>query len=188
MFLLPEAVKARGPTIAKGWAGSLTMGAGQFCTNPGISVIIDSPEADAFVEAVTAALSLVGAQTMLTDGLAQAYRAGRDRVAGVTGIQELLTSTCDLRHATPYLFATTGREWLDNEILGEEVFGPLADAGARAQGWPGARQRLPDRCRGRRFHGARRAITGLDQFRRDLGRDPVDPPLPAPGLLPEHAN
>ena len=57
MFLLPEAVKARGPTIAKGWAGSLTMGAGQFCTNPGISVIIDSPEADAFVEAATAALA-----------------------------------------------------------------------------------------------------------------------------------
>jgi alpha-ketoglutaric semialdehyde dehydrogenase len=57
MFLLPEAVKARGEAIAKGWAGSLTMGAGQFCTNPGISVIIDSPEADAFVEAATAALS-----------------------------------------------------------------------------------------------------------------------------------
>jgi alpha-ketoglutaric semialdehyde dehydrogenase len=57
MFLLPEAVKARGEAIAKGWAGSLTMGAGQFCTNPGISVIIDSPEADAFVEAATAALA-----------------------------------------------------------------------------------------------------------------------------------
>jgi alpha-ketoglutaric semialdehyde dehydrogenase len=40
-------------------------------------------------------------------------------------MQELLTSTCDLRNATPYLFATTGKEWLDNEILGEEVFGPL---------------------------------------------------------------
>jgi alpha-ketoglutaric semialdehyde dehydrogenase len=125
MFLLPEAVKARGEAIAKGWAGSLTMGAGQFCTNPGISVIIDSPEADAFVEAATEALAPVGAQTMLTDGIAEAYRAGRDRVAGVTGIQELLTSTCDLRNATPYLFATTGKEWLDNEILGEEVFGPL---------------------------------------------------------------
>jgi len=125
MFLLPEAVKARGEAIAKGWAGSLTMGAGQFCTNPGISVILDSPEADAFVEAATAALSPVGAQTMLTDGIAQAYRAGRDRVAGVKGVQELLTSTCDLRNATPYLFATTGKEWLDNEVLGEEVFGPL---------------------------------------------------------------
>jgi NADP-dependent aldehyde dehydrogenase len=125
MFLLPEAVKARGPEIAKGWAGSLTMGAGQFCTNPGIAVLIESPGADAFVEAATAALTPVGAQTMLTDGIAQAYRAGLDRVAGVKGIQELLTSTCDLRNATPYLFATTGKEWLDNEILGEEVFGPL---------------------------------------------------------------
>jgi len=125
MFLLPEAVKARGEAIAKGWAGSLTMGAGQFCTNPGISVVIDSPEADAFVETATAALSPVGAQTMLTDGIAQAYRAGRDRIAGVKGVQELLTSICDMRNATPYLFATTGKEWLDNEVLGEEVFGPL---------------------------------------------------------------
>ncbi|WP_340160852.1 aldehyde dehydrogenase (NADP(+)) [uncultured Hoeflea sp.] len=125
MFLLPEAVKARGAEIAKGWAGSLTMGAGQFCTNPGIAVIIDSPEADAFVAAATEALAPVGAQTMLTEGIAQAYRAGRDRVAGVTGVQELLTSTCDMRNATPYLFATTGKEWLDNEVLGEEVFGPL---------------------------------------------------------------
>ena len=45
MFLLPQAVKARGEAIAKGWAGSLTLGAGQFCTNPGIAVVIDSPEA-----------------------------------------------------------------------------------------------------------------------------------------------
>jgi alpha-ketoglutaric semialdehyde dehydrogenase len=40
-------------------------------------------------------------------------------------VQEVLTSTCDLRNATPYLFETTGEEWLANEILGEEVFGPL---------------------------------------------------------------
>ena len=125
MFLLPQAVKARGDAIAKGWAGSLTMGAGQFCTNPGISVIIDGPEADAFAQAATAALEPVGAQTMLTDGIAQAYRDGRDRVAAASGVQELLTSTCDLRNATPYLFSTTGKEWLDNEVLGEEVFGPL---------------------------------------------------------------
>ena len=125
MFLLPEAVKARGAEIAKGWAGSLTMGAGQFCTNPGISVVIDGPEADAFEEASKAALAAVGAQTMLTDGIAEAYRAGRDRVAAAKGVQELLTSTCDLRTATPYLFSTTGKEWLDNEVLGEEVFGPL---------------------------------------------------------------
>ncbi|WP_347311245.1 aldehyde dehydrogenase (NADP(+)) [Defluviimonas sp. SAOS-178_SWC] len=125
MFLLPSALKARGPEIARGWAGSLTMGAGQFCTNPGIAVVIDGPDADAFTTAATEALKPVGAQVMLTDGIASAYRQGRDRIAGSQGVQEVLTSMCDLRNATPYLFATTGREWLSNHALGEEVFGPL---------------------------------------------------------------
>ncbi len=125
MFLLPAALKARGTGIAQGWAGSLTMGAGQFCTNPGIAVLIDGPEADAFTEAARAALAPVGAQVMLTDGIASAYRQGRDRIAGTTGVQAVLTSICDLRNATPYLFATTGAEWLANHVLGEEVFGPL---------------------------------------------------------------
>jgi len=125
MFLMSNAVKARGGEIAKGWAGSLTMGAGQFCTNPGIAVIIDGPDADAFGKAATEALEPVGAQTMLTDGIAGAYRAGRDRVAASAGVQDLLTSTCDLRNATPYLYRVSGTDWLANHTLGEEVFGPL---------------------------------------------------------------
>lgn len=125
MFLLPAAVAARGEAIAKGWAGSLTLGAGQFCTNPGISVVIEGPEASAFVDAAKAAVGAIGAQTMLTDGIAAAYRAGRDRVAAQTGVQAVLTSTCDLRNATPYLFEVSGDDWLGNHALAEEVFGPL---------------------------------------------------------------
>jgi alpha-ketoglutaric semialdehyde dehydrogenase len=125
MFLLPHAVKARGEAIAKGWAGSLTMGAGQFCTNPGIAVVDAGAEGDAFVAAAKAALAESGAQTMLTDGIAAAYRDGRDRVAAASGVQEVLTSVCDLRNATPYLYETTGEAWLADETLGEEVFGPL---------------------------------------------------------------
>jgi len=125
MFLLPAALAARGAQIAQGWAGSLTMGAGQFCTNPGIAVVIDGPDADAFAAAATAALAPMAAQTMLTDGIAQAYRDGRDRVAGSAGVRELLTSTCDMRNATPYLYEVSGEDWLSNHALGEEVFGPL---------------------------------------------------------------
>lgn len=125
MFLLPAATAARGDAIGKGWAGSLTMGAGQFCTNPGIAVVIDGPEADAFVTAATEALGQTAAQTMLTDGIAAAYRAGRDRVAAQTGVRVVLTSVCDLRQATPYLFEVSGDDWLGNHALAEEVFGPL---------------------------------------------------------------
>ena len=125
MFLLPAAVSARSEAIAKGWAASLTMGAGQFCTNPGIAVIIDNPDAQAFTAAAQSALDQIGPQTMLTDGIAQAYRAGRDRVAAQTGVRAVLTSVCDLRNATPYLFAVSGDDWLGNHALAEEVFGPL---------------------------------------------------------------
>ena len=125
MFLLPHAVAARGEVIAKGWAGSLTMGAGQFCTNPGLAVVIDGPGTAAFIAAAKEALSAIGPQTMLTDGIAAAYRQGRDRVAAQTGVREVLTSTCDQRQATPYLYDVSGDDWLGNHALAAEVFGPL---------------------------------------------------------------
>ena len=125
MFMMPKAVAARGEALGAGWAGSLTMGAGQFCTNPGIAVVIDGPDADAFVTSAKDALSGVAAQTMLTDGMAETYRSGAKRVAATAGVKEVLTTSCDLRNATPYLFETTGENWLSNHELGEEVFGPL---------------------------------------------------------------
>ena len=125
LFLLPAAVASRGKDIAKGWAGSLTMGAGQFCTNPGIAVVSTGKDGDAFVAAARDAVGEVGAQTMLNDSIAAAYRSGRDRVAGTKGVREVLTSVCDMRNATPYLYETTGDNWLANHELGEEVFGPL---------------------------------------------------------------
>ncbi|MCZ4072102.1 aldehyde dehydrogenase (NADP(+)) [Agrobacterium sp. LMR679] len=124
MFVLPEAAKVRGEAIAKGWAGSLTMGAGQFCTNPGIAIVL-AEHADTFAEAARAALSAVNPQIMLTDGIAKAYRKGRDRIAAGAGVREVLSTTCGSRNATPYLFQVSAADWLPNHALSEEVFGPL---------------------------------------------------------------
>lgn len=125
VFLLPAALAARGEAIAKGWAASLTMGAGQFCTNPGIVVAMAGAEGDAFVAVAKGALEAVGPQVMLTDGIAAAYRAGRDRIAATAGVREVLTSVCDRRNATPYVYEVAGADWLADEALGHEVFGPL---------------------------------------------------------------
>jgi NADP-dependent aldehyde dehydrogenase len=124
MFLLPAAMSARGVQIAQGWSASLTMGAGQFCTNPGIAVVM-ADQAQALAEATLGALQAVGAQVMLTEGIAQAYAQGRDRMAAWQGVQALLTQMCDRRQATPQLFRVSGADWLANHTLGDEVFGPL---------------------------------------------------------------
>ena len=125
MFLFENAISNRGEALAKGWAGSLTMGAGQFCTNPGIAVLIKGEAAEKFVTTAKEALASVPAQTMLTDGIADAYRSGQKRIAESAGVREVLATSCDLRDATPYLYQTTAKEWLANEALAEEVFGPL---------------------------------------------------------------
>ena len=125
MFIFANACANRGDEIAKGWAGSLTMGAGQFCTNPGISVVLAGENAEKFAQAVASALSEVSAQSMLTDGIASAYHKGQKRIAATSGVREILTTTCGQRDATPYLYETTAQNWLANDELGEEVFGPL---------------------------------------------------------------
>ncbi|MEP3328910.1 aldehyde dehydrogenase (NADP(+)) [Sedimentitalea sp.] len=125
MFVLPHAASDRGTDIGAGWAESLTMGVGQFCTNPGIAIVIDGPDADAFVKAATEGIKAVSGQTMLTDGMAKAYRDGARRVSEGAGVKSLLATACEGRSAAPYLFDVSANDWQDNEDLSEEVFGPL---------------------------------------------------------------
>lgn len=125
MFILPEALNARSEQIANDWAASLAMSAGQFCTNPGIAIVVDGEGVDRFIEAVGTALSQTGKQIMLTDGIASAYREGRDRMASIENIETALNQDCMGREAAPGLFVISGENWFGNRVLGEEVFGPL---------------------------------------------------------------
>ena len=124
-FLLPAALKARGAQIAAGWVGSLTQGAGQFCTNPGLVIAIDGPEIDAFERAAAAGLAGVAAQTMLTDGIAQAYRDGQARISAAPGVTALVETESAARQANPNLYSVPSDAFRQTHALGEEVFGPL---------------------------------------------------------------
>ncbi|HEY0214303.1 MAG TPA: aldehyde dehydrogenase (NADP(+)) [Paenirhodobacter sp.] len=124
MFLLPQAVAARGAAIGAGWAGSLVMGAGQFCTNPGIAIALES-QAETVLSAARTALETSPAQLMLTDGIAQSYRDGADRIAAQPGVQPIYQSRSNDRTARPNLFRVTAADFIANPVLADEVFGPL---------------------------------------------------------------
>lgn len=125
MFLLPNAMAERATDLAKGWAGSLTMGAGQFCTNPGIAFVVEGVDADTFCDEAANALRDVGPQAMLTKGIASAYRSGTDAMANASDVDGLMQTEAAPRYASPNLFSTTAKEFVANEALGAEVFGPL---------------------------------------------------------------
>ncbi|AWD21433.1 aldehyde dehydrogenase (NADP(+)) [Fuscovulum blasticum] len=123
-FLLPAALAVRGAALAQGWVGSLTLGAGQFCTNPGLLILTEGPDAEAFVTAAQAAAEAVAEQTMLTDGIAAAYARGAKVMAG-EGAGVLVAGGTAGRKARAALLRVTAAEFLAKPALAHEVFGPV---------------------------------------------------------------
>ena len=124
VLLLPAALAARGGALGEAFAGSLTMGAGQFCTNPGLVLAIEGDGLDAFVTAATGSVRAAAAATMLTGDISNAYASGIETLAGRDGVIELARgaaggTTC----GQAALFETTGARFLADDTLAHEVFG-----------------------------------------------------------------
>ncbi|WP_299790587.1 aldehyde dehydrogenase (NADP(+)) [uncultured Marivita sp.] len=125
MFVLPAAQAARAAEIGADWAGSLTMGCGQFCTNPGIAVLSSGAGADTLVDAAEAALRDVAPQPMLTPSMAETYARDSAALAGRAGIETRLHATSNGRNGAPVLLEVSARQFLADPDMAHEVFGPL---------------------------------------------------------------
>jgi alpha-ketoglutaric semialdehyde dehydrogenase len=125
VVLLPEALKARGAALGTAFVGSLTMGAGQFCTNPGLVLAIDGEGFDAFTAAATDALTLAEPQVMLTTGIHDAYRKGVETLAGSAKVEPLARGKegNGTTRGQAALFQVGAADFLADETLGHEVFG-----------------------------------------------------------------
>ena len=80
VFLLPEALAAGGGDLAEAYVGSVTLGAGQFCTNPGLVFAVRGPALEAFLDAAAKAIANDPGAPMLTPGIARAYAGGVARL------------------------------------------------------------------------------------------------------------
>ncbi|WP_296952944.1 aldehyde dehydrogenase (NADP(+)) [uncultured Massilia sp.] len=127
-FLLPGALAAGGAALAQGFVDSLTLGVGQFCTNPGLVIALAGPDLDAFRAAATAALGAKGAGTMLSAGIHAAYTGAVARRAGIAGVELVAQggaegAGCAARAA---LYQTDAATFVANPALEDEIFGPAS--------------------------------------------------------------
>lgn len=125
VFILPHALSDRGADIGAQWAASLTMGAGQFCTNPGVVILIDGNGQADFTAAACAALTDVAPQTMLTSQIANTFHEGAGQIGAAEGVKTLVARAGDNRASCAYLYETDAQTWLKTPALSEEVFGPM---------------------------------------------------------------
>ena len=128
VFLFSKALELRGEAIAVQLADAVTLGVGQFCTNPGVVVGIESDGLDRFMFAFKDKIKQKAAAKMLHQGIATGYRRMKGSVlheAGVVVVAEGLDGTEELEGRAT-LVKVSGTDFINNKILREEVFGPFA--------------------------------------------------------------
>jgi NADP-dependent aldehyde dehydrogenase len=125
VFLLPKALQSKAESLAESFIASLSMGAGQFCTNPGLVLAVRGSDLDHFLKTAEKAISKVGAQTMLTPGIYQAYTNGIISLANNDSVQlQGKGKISDLPNlCQSSLFVTKANNFLTDERLRDEVFG-----------------------------------------------------------------
>ncbi|WP_275546614.1 aldehyde dehydrogenase (NADP(+)) [Pseudomonas sp. Marseille-Q0931] len=125
VIVLPGALKARGATVAKELAGSVVLGCGQFCTNPGLVIGIRSAEFSEFVAGLADAIGAQPAQTMLNAGTLRSYTSGVAQLKGHAKVSHLAGNEQAGNQAQPQLFKADVSMLLEGDhLLQEEVFGP----------------------------------------------------------------
>ncbi|MCA1187908.1 MULTISPECIES: aldehyde dehydrogenase (NADP(+)) [unclassified Saccharopolyspora] len=125
VFLLPGALAARAAELGGEFVGSLTMGSGQFCTNPGLVIAVDGPELTTFLDSAAEAVGAATPTPMLTPGIARAYESGVQALADKGEVTVLARGReSDAPHSCrAALLATDAESFLAGDGLDDEVFG-----------------------------------------------------------------
>jgi NADP-dependent aldehyde dehydrogenase len=112
---------------AKAYAQSVTLGAGQFCTNPGLVLGLQGPGWEAFSEALAAEVEAVGAACMLHPKMAENYRDLSSGFLGQGGVTQMAGGSPGggSAHATGVVARVHARDFRENAFLRKEVFGPF---------------------------------------------------------------
>lgn len=126
VFILPNALQEKAAAIAEGMANSITLGVGQFCTNPGLAFVEQHEAAAKFSEQLAAQIAQKASATMLTSRIKNAYDQGIQNTSANEGVTTLATGQKGITEnsATATVFQTSIDHFLQHETLAEENFGP----------------------------------------------------------------
>lgn len=129
IVVLPDYLRKNGAQLAKTLAGSVTLGAGQFCTNPGLTFITATEGLESFQESYKSEIADAPPATMLTGGICKNYYKLRSEVLEQENVTELMISksASDQENQSQAAIAqVTGKDFIANHRLHEEVFGPFS--------------------------------------------------------------
>lgn len=128
VIMLPKALDNRAEALAKTYAGSITLGTGQFCTNPGLILGIKSAGLTSFVNTLAEEIIKVEPSCMLHPNIAGAYETNKTNALSQSGLKVLAGYDDEVlpNHARQVVTTVEGDTFLNNPTLHHEVFGPFS--------------------------------------------------------------
>jgi alpha-ketoglutaric semialdehyde dehydrogenase len=128
VFLMPEKLKNSSEEVAAAYAGSITQGVGQFCTNPGLIIGIESDDLQKFISKLGKEIEKVVPAKMLHPGIAKAFDEKREKALNQNNVTTVSVSATAKKEneGTPTVASAAGKDFLSNPVLHQEVFGPYS--------------------------------------------------------------
>ncbi len=121
VIVSPGADAARAEELATGLAASFTLGAGQFCTKPGLVFV---PAGSRIPELAAASVAAATPAQLLTGSIGDAYAGGWDDLVSIDGVDVLAEATAGPEGVTPGVVRATLEVFAAEPRLREELFGP----------------------------------------------------------------
>ena len=128
VFLLPGKLKESATEIATMYAASITLGTGQFCTNPGLIIGIEGQELENFITTLGAEIKKVAPSPMLHPGIAKLFSENRQRALSQEDVVTVAVTDTAVKdnQGIPTIASASGKAFLNNTVLHQEVFGPYS--------------------------------------------------------------
>jgi 2,5-dioxopentanoate dehydrogenase len=128
VFLMPQKLSQSALEMAQQYAASITLGVGQFCTNPGIIIGIESEALQRFTHDLGKAIKAVNPAPMLHGGIAQSYTEGKNKALLQDQVHLVAESDVDAQEGEgqPTIATVAAATFLSNPLLRHEIFGPYS--------------------------------------------------------------
>ncbi|WP_075341643.1 aldehyde dehydrogenase (NADP(+)) [Tenacibaculum agarivorans] len=128
VVLLPKALHNRGSEIANTYANSITLGTGQFCTNPGLILGVEGEDLTHFMNELGTKIKEVNPSCMLHPNIHSAYESGKQRAIQQEKVNVVgsLDTEVQTNYASQVVATVSGKTFLENTALHHEVFGPFS--------------------------------------------------------------
>lgn len=128
VFLMPGKMKEAAADLAKMYAGSITLGVGQFCTNPGLIIGIDNDDLNHFIAALSEEIKIAAPAEMLNPGIFKNYIESRANALSQDNVETVAVSTSEplMYQGMATIASAKAAAFINNPLLHQEVFGPYS--------------------------------------------------------------